>query len=183
MISDLTLANFYSEDRCSAFNLVHGYIPDEASPWEEWALVPLDFGDRLWAVWSLIAQRKPERCAAVLTALREIALLCADAALPIWEVKHPDDNRPRWAIEVARAYLANPGADSADRASARALLDRALALIHRSTATFACDAAASVHYDTPYHARHAVNAAIRLGADLTLARARLDRLISELESP
>lgn len=198
MISTMTLSGLYSEARCSAFAAVHGYAPDEASPWSEWAVVPLDFGDRLWAVWSLVGQRSPDRCAVVLTALREIALLAADAALPIWESKHPatglprNDHRPRLALEVARDYLANPTEGTVDRALKRARLDRAINAIHRSGPYFAYTAAASVHYDTPYYARHAVNSAATFGddltlpyerPDLTLAHARFEQLVSDLESP
>lgn len=35
---------------------------------------------------------------------RQFAADCAGHVLPIWEAKHPDDDRPRKAIEAARAH-------------------------------------------------------------------------------
>jgi hypothetical protein len=43
----------------------------------------------------------------------QFAVLCARAVLPIWEVKFPDDDRPRKAIEAAEAWLAEPSEENA----------------------------------------------------------------------
>ena len=37
-----------------------------------------------------------------------VALICAEAALPVWELAHPEDKRPRLATEAARAWLKDP---------------------------------------------------------------------------
>ena len=37
-----------------------------------------------------------------------VALICAEAALPVWELAHPEDKRPQLATEAARAWLQDP---------------------------------------------------------------------------
>lgn len=40
------------------------------------------------------------------------SVACAEACLPVFEIAHPNDKRPRLAIEAARAWLANPTDDA-----------------------------------------------------------------------
>ena len=48
------------------------------------------------------------------------AVFAAREALPIFEAKYPEDNRPRKAIEAAEEWLANPCAETAFAAFAAA---------------------------------------------------------------
>jgi hypothetical protein len=50
----------------------------------------------------------------------ELAVWCAEQVLPIYEGKHPDDQRPRKAIEAARAWLAEPTEEHRKAAAAYA---------------------------------------------------------------
>jgi hypothetical protein len=59
-----------------------------------------------------------------------LAIKFAEKALPIWEAQHPEDNRPRVAIEAAQACLNNPTVDAAAYAAANA---RAVAHAARAT--------------------------------------------------
>ncbi len=47
----------------------------------------------------------------------EWAIYCAEQVIGIYEKKYPDDDRPRKAIEAAKAYLASP-CDATKKASA-----------------------------------------------------------------
>ena len=51
------------------------------------------------------------------------AVLCAEAVIKIYEDKYPNDNRPRKAIDAAKAYLKNPSAHAAHAAYAAADID------------------------------------------------------------
>ena len=42
-----------------------------------------------------------------------LAIFCAELALPIFEKQHPADDRPKKAIEAAKAWLDNPTAEAA----------------------------------------------------------------------
>ena len=46
-----------------------------------------------------------------------IAIFFAEDVLPFWERQHPEDMRPRAAIEAAKAWLINPCEKTADAAS------------------------------------------------------------------
>jgi len=45
-----------------------------------------------------------------------IAIFFAEDVLPIWEMKYPEDIRPRKAIEAAKAWLTNPCEETATAA-------------------------------------------------------------------
>ena len=67
-------------------------------------------------LWCLRATEQDSKSAAI-----ELAALFAESVLPIFEAKYPGDDRPRKAIEAARAYLRGEGdAAYAARAAARA---------------------------------------------------------------
>ena len=88
------------------------------------------------------------------------ALDCAERVLPLFEKKHPEDNRPRKAIEALRAWVKTGVFRMADvrkasldaHAAARAVMDDDAA---RSAARAAGQAMASAHVP-----RHAVAAAV-----------------------
>jgi len=67
-----------------------------------------------------------------------LAIQCAERVLFIWEEKFPDDNRPRKAIEAAKAYLANPTKENKKAASATAYA--------ASTSSYAAASAAADDY-------------------------------------
>ena len=70
----------------------------------------------------------------------EWAVLCAERVLPNYEAKHPDDTRPREAINAARRWAANPTVKN--RKAARAAYAAAYAADAAAYATYAADAAA-----------------------------------------
>jgi len=76
------------------------------------------------------------------------AILCAEAVLSIYEIKYPNDDRPRKAIEAAKKYLRHPSADAARAAyAAYAAADAAYAAAYAAdaavyAAAYAADAAA-----------------------------------------
>jgi hypothetical protein len=75
-----------------------------------------------------------------------VACLCAETALPIFEKKYPDDDRPRKAIEAARAW-------ALCRDDAKAL--RGAAYAAAGAAAYAPYAAASAPASAPYAAASA----------------------------
>ena len=56
--------------------------------------------DALWALWAVLPEQATERDRIA----RLFACDCAEAVLPIYERKYPNDKRPRNAIETARRY-------------------------------------------------------------------------------
>lgn len=54
----------------------------------------------------------PERRVDVERSCREIAICCAELALPVWEREYPADNRPRLALEAAKAYYLDQGEEN-----------------------------------------------------------------------
>src|ERR1017187_5137393 len=54
-----------------------------------------------WMIWFLRRKKLLEKPIAV-----KFACLCAERVLPIFEKKHPDDKRPRAAIDAALKWLA-----------------------------------------------------------------------------
>jgi hypothetical protein len=107
----------------------------------------LDRGGLKYAAWALRTQ--PTELS------QRVAVRFAELALPVWEARHPDDLRPRQAIEAAKACLADPSAANlqAARAAADAAADAACA---------ATDAAA-------YTVADAAEAAARAAADAACA--------------
>ena len=93
------------------------------------------------------------------------AVFAAREVLPIFEIKYPNDNRPRKAIESAEAWLANPCEETmnavdaaADAAAAAAYAARAAEYAARAAeyaAAYAARAAADVAAYAAYAARAA----------------------------
>ena len=114
-----------------------------------------------WMVWTL---RKAEACTKVQYA--ELAIICAKTVLSIYEMKYPEDDRPRKAIEAAMKYCKNPteenrkdaanaAAAAADAAYAAAADDDAAADANAAAANAAADAA----YAAAAYAAYAADAA------------------------
>ena len=83
----------------------------------------------------------------------EFAVYCAELALPIFERKFPDDERPRKAIDAAAAAAAAAPADAAY--AARAAYAAARAAYAAAYAAYAADAAADAAYAATAAARAA----------------------------
>jgi hypothetical protein len=90
------------------------------------------------------------------------AILCAEEVLPIFEKEYPDDDRPRKAIEAARAWLKNPSSENARVAAA------ARAAANAASAADAADAAYAAAYAA---ADAAASAAARAAAAYAAAAA------------
>ena len=94
------------------------------------------------------------------------AIFAAEQVIGIYEAKYPEDNRPRKAIEAAKAYLNNPTARAADAAYAAADAAYAAARAADAAANAAANAAEYAAYaaaraaaNAAYAAAHAADAA------------------------
>jgi len=102
-----------------------------------------------------------------------LAIHFAEKTLPIWEEEYPEDMRPREAIKAAKAWLSNPGeetaaaARSAALAAGRAAADAARAAYAAANADYAARAAAAYAAANAAHAvaNAAYYAARALNAD------------------
>jgi hypothetical protein len=72
-----------------------------------------------------------------------VSCLCAETALPIFEKKYPKDDRPRKAIEAARAWAKGDLDIKEVRKARRAAADAAYAAAAAAAAAHAADAAAA----------------------------------------
>jgi hypothetical protein len=112
------------------------------------------------------------------------SVACAEAALPVFEQAHPNDKRPRLAIEAARKWLQNPtdqnicAAVIASSAAAWAAGMRsgtaAIVLDHRESdaaAAVAASFAASYAVSAASHAREAIYIADGIAANLAVCYA------------
>jgi hypothetical protein len=82
----------------------------------------------------------------------QIAIECAQGVLNLFEEKHPNDNRPRLAIEAASQWLLEPTEKNRNAADAAAVAANAA-----YAATYATNAAAFAAY-AAYAATHAAAA-------------------------
>ena len=84
------------------------------------------------------------------SAIVALAVAFAESVLYVFESVKPGDNRPRLAIEAAKAYLADPSRDAAD-AAARAAADAAARAAgytsYADAAARAADAAANAQIE------------------------------------
>ena len=93
----------------------------------------LGVADAIWALRSLEGVDRE---------IRLFACDCAERVLPIFEEKHPNDNRPRNAIEVARRYANGEATkEELDAAWAAASAGSAASAAERAAASAAWDAA------------------------------------------
>jgi len=86
-----------------------------------------------------------------------IAIGEAEAVLPIWTARYPNDKRPQQAIDATKAWLANPSEENAAAAAYAAYAARADAYAARADAYAAYAASAAV--DAVYTADYAASAA------------------------
>jgi hypothetical protein len=124
----------------------------------------LDRGGLKYAAWALRTQ--PTELS------QRVAVRFAELALPVWEARHPDDLRPRQAIEAAKACLADPSAANlqAARAAADAAADAACAATDAADAAAdAADAACAATDAAAYTVADAAEAAARAAADAACA--------------
>ena len=82
---------------------------------------------------------------------------CAERALPLFEARHPNDARPRQALDAARAWVAHPTVETrnAAYAAAAAAAYAAAAYAAADAATNAADAATNAAYAAAYAAADA----------------------------
>lgn len=73
-----------------------------------------------------------------------LAIFAAEQVISVYEKKYPNDERPRKSIEAAKAYLENPSARAAARATRAALAARAAA--RAAYAAYAARSAADAAY-------------------------------------
>jgi hypothetical protein len=97
----------------------------------------------------------------------EIAIFCAEQVIHIYEASYPDDNRPRAAIEAAKAVLANDTEEN--RKAARSAADAADAAHYDYDVYYSTKAARSAAYDA-----HAAHYAARSAAYAAAAAAHYD---------
>ena len=111
-----------------------------------------------WSMWVL-------RNALDKIALVKMAVFAAEQVIDLYEKKYPTDDRPRKAIDAAKAYIAQPSANAAHAAYAAA--NAAYAAAH---AAYAAANAAYAAADAAYAAAHAAYAAAN-AADAAYAAA------------
>ena len=104
------------------------------------ALDKITHQDKLWVAFRVISKKKVVEC----------AVIVAEGVLGVYETRYPKDNRPRSAIEAARAWLSDPNDVTA---SAYAAADAAT-----HAAADAATHAAAAYAATHAAASHAVNA-------------------------
>jgi len=88
-------------------------------------LVKLDKHE--WALWLLVRRLDRKDCI-------RFAVYCAKDVLPIYEVEHPNDDRPRKAIEAAETCMKSNTKKNRDAAWAAADAARAAAAAARAAA-------------------------------------------------
>ena len=124
-----------------------GYGLDSSIP----ILTILESNGHMDAIWSLRATREPSD-----QFTRLLACDFAEHVLPIFEKRHPNDKRPRHAIEVSRLFAcgkadrdqliaARKGADAAAAAEAAAAAFTATAAAYTAAADAAAATAAATH--------------------------------------
>ncbi|MBU6231505.1 hypothetical protein KGP36_02450 [Patescibacteria group bacterium] len=91
-----------------------------------------------WMVWMLRRTDKWDKPMMV-----KIAIACAEQVLGIYETRQPGDDRPRKAIEAAKAYLADPSEKNREKARKSAA---AAAYAAAAAAAYAAYAAAYPAY-------------------------------------
>ena len=144
--------------RIADFGAFHG-APDETSTLRQWAEVTPAVVDLLWATRCLLPEAGRQLAVGV-------ALRAARRVLPIFEAKYPNDPRPRVALGLVRAWLADPTnvSDGELRAAAYAAYAAADAATYAADAAYAAAraAAAAAAYaaaDAAYAADDAADAA------------------------
>jgi len=98
------------------------------------------------------------------------ALFAAEQVLDIFEKKYPEDDRPRKAIEAAKAWLKNPCKETADAAANAADAAADAAANAADAAANAAYAAANAAYAAAY-AAYVANAAAYAAANAAYAAA------------
>ena len=86
-----------------------------------------------------------------------LAIHFAEKTLPIWEEEYPEDMRPREAIKAAKAWLSNPGEETAAAARSAALA-AGRAAADAARAAYAAANAAHAVANAAYYAARALNA-------------------------
>ena len=149
---------------------------EDANVWEAYfSLSDLDHNDLLRETLGVLP--KP--------AIVDISVRFAESVLPVFESKHPNDDRPRKAIDAAKAYIANPcdktaaaAADAADAATANAAYaaaNAANAAYAAYAAYYAADAAYYAADAAYYAAANAANAAHAAAAANAADRTDLEK--------
>ena len=113
-----------------------------------------DLPDRKQDLKALVDARTCTKAQAV-----EYAVICAEDVLFIWEEAHPEDDRPRKAIEATRAWLAEP--TEARRVDANSAADAYSAATdaYAADAAYYADAAAYYAANAAYYAARAADSA------------------------
>jgi len=90
-----------------------------------------------------------------------LAIHFAEKTLPIWEEEYPEDMRPREAIKAAKAWLSNPGEETAAAARSAANVTNVTNAAYAAYAARAAYAAANAAHavaNAAYYAARALNA-------------------------
>src|SRR3990167_4497103 len=124
------------------------------------------FGRADWLLWTLYESESLSR-----TCLIECAVVCAESVIDIFEKKYPDDQRPRQAIEAAKAYCLYPSEENKKTASAAA------SVAHDAASAASAAAAADATYSA-YDAAYAASAAYCAASAAASAAAAADATYS-----
>lgn len=174
------------DERMKAFTDLHGHPPDERSTAAEWFAVTPDLYDRIWWVQHSPGFWRRKWAKATARACAEIAVLCGEAVLPVARQSF-GGLAPHQAVEAARAALTRRRCPKKLFALGRKTDPDGRGFVEeRAAAAAVCAVAAwrdtGARSGVAPYTRSAAWFASIAGADLTLARARLDTLIAELEA-
>ena len=121
----------------------------------DWPKIWRQCEDSCWMIWGLSRTGNLDKPLAV-----QIAIACAEHVLPLFEKKYPNDQRPRRALEAAKAWLANPCEATRSKAAAAAAAAYGTYVAIRAAYAAAAAAAAA-------NAAYAANAAAYAAAAYT----------------
>ncbi len=100
--------NLKHEDRLTeGYTEHHGHPPNEQSTMREWFDCMM-IHDCLWFVRHVLMPRFPDQKELFDTVCRQVAFICMDGILPLWETVHPTDQWLRYTFNTARRFLKNP---------------------------------------------------------------------------
>lgn len=174
------------DERIKEFTDLHGHPPGERSTVAEWFAVTPDLYDRIWWVQESPGFWRRKWAKPTARACAEIAVLCGEAVLPVWEQRN-GGRQPHQAVEAARAALTHRRTPKKLFALGRKTDPDGRGFAEeRAAAAAACVVGAwrdvGARIAVAHYAQSAAWFAAISGADLTRARARLDTMIAELEA-
>jgi hypothetical protein len=100
--------NLKYEDRLiESYTDKYGRSPDEQSTVREWFDCMM-IHDCLWFVRHALMPRFPDQKELFDTVCRQVAFICTESILPLWDTVHPKDQLLRYTFNTAKRFLEQP---------------------------------------------------------------------------